>query len=53
MVERSEELGLMGIQTIRVTGPRLQSEPEEVIRRVARLLNERGPWRAASSSSVA
>ena len=51
--KRQEDLLLVGIQTIRVTGPRLQREPEEAIRRVARLLSERGPWRAASSSSAA
>jgi hypothetical protein len=51
--KRQEDLLLMGIQSIRVTGPRLQREPEEVIRRVARLLSERGLWRAASSSSAA
>jgi len=51
--ERQEDLLLMGIQSIRVTGPRLQREPEQVIRRVARLLSERGLWPAASSSSAA
>ena len=51
--KRQEDLLLVGIHSIRVTGPRLQREPDEVIRRVARLLNERGPWPAASSSSAA
>jgi hypothetical protein len=46
--KRQEDLLLAGIQMIRVTGPRLAREPEEVIRRVARLLNERAPYRAAS-----
>lgn len=36
--KRQEDLLLAGIQTTRVTGPRLQQEPAEVIRRVARLL---------------
>lgn len=36
--ERQEELLLAGITMTRVTGPRLQREPEEVVRRVARLL---------------
>jgi Transcriptional regulator, AbiEi antitoxin len=35
---RDEELKLAGIETIRVTGLRLQREPEKVIERVARLL---------------
>jgi hypothetical protein len=50
--KRQEDLLLLGIQSIRVTGPRLQSEPERVIRRVARFLSERAPWPAASSSSA-
>jgi hypothetical protein len=50
--KRQEDLLLIGIQTIRITGPRLQREPEEVILRVARLLSERGPWPASSSSSA-
>lgn len=36
--ERQEELLLAGITMTRVTGPRLDREPDEVIRRVARLL---------------
>jgi hypothetical protein len=36
--KRQEDLLLAGIQITRVTGPRLQQEPAEVIRRVARLL---------------
>jgi hypothetical protein len=50
--KRQEDLLLMGIETIRVTGPRLQREPEEVIRRVARLLSARALSPAASSSSA-
>lgn len=46
--KRQEDLLLVGIEMIRVTGPRLQREPEEVVRRVARLLSERGPYRGAS-----
>lgn len=40
--ERQEELLLAGITMTRVTGPRLEREPEEVIRRVARLLERSG-----------
>lgn len=36
--ERQEELLLAGITMTRVTGPRLKREPDEVIRRVAQLL---------------
>jgi hypothetical protein len=39
---RQEELKLAGIEMIRVTGTRLEREPDEVIRRVARLLGIRG-----------
>ena len=39
--ERQEELLLAGITMTRVTGPRLEREPAEVIRRVARLLAQR------------
>jgi hypothetical protein len=46
--KRQEDLLLVGIHMIRVTGPRLQREPEEVIRRVARLLSEREPCRVSS-----
>lgn len=38
---RQEELKLMGIEMIRVTGPRLDREPEAVIKRVAALLEQR------------
>ncbi|HEX5984725.1 MAG TPA: hypothetical protein VFY69_11010 [Solirubrobacterales bacterium] len=39
--QRQEDLFLLGIGMTRVTGPRLQREPEEVIRRIARLLAQR------------
>lgn len=39
---RQEELLLAGITMTRVTGPRLEREPDEVIRRVARLLEQAG-----------
>ena len=45
---RQEDLLLVGIGMTRVTGPRLEREPDEVIRRVARLLSEREPYRGAS-----
>jgi hypothetical protein len=40
--KRQEDLLLVGIATTRVTGPRLEREPHEVIQRVARLLEQRG-----------
>lgn len=49
--KRQEDLLLAGIQTTRVTGPRLEREPDEVIERVARLLSARGLCRAASTPS--
>lgn len=56
--KRQEDLLLAGIGMTRVTGPRLEREPEEVIRRVARLLEQRaanapGPRRRASTPSGA
>ena len=39
--ERQEDLLLVGIGMTRVTGPRLEREPDKVIRRVARLLAQR------------
>lgn len=42
--KRQEDLLLVGIAMTRVTGPRLECEPDEVVRRVARLLKQRG-WR--------
>ncbi|MGN6275250.1 MAG: hypothetical protein ACTHNP_04870 [Solirubrobacterales bacterium] len=50
--KRQEDLLLAGIQMTRVTGPRLQREPAEVINRVARLLNERAPRPVSSTPSV-
>jgi very-short-patch-repair endonuclease len=41
--ERQEDLLLAGISMSRVTGHRLAREPDEVIRRVARLLRQRTP----------
>jgi very-short-patch-repair endonuclease len=38
---RQEELKLVGIEMIRVTGPRFKREPETVVRRVATLLERR------------
>ena len=49
--KRQEDLLLAGIQMTRVTGPRLEREPDEVIRRVARLLSERALYPAASRPS--
>jgi hypothetical protein len=49
--KRQEDLLLAGIQMTRVTGPRLEREPEEVIRRVARLLTARALYPAASTPS--
>ena len=40
---RQEELKLIGVEMIRVTGPRLDREPKNVMRRVAALL-ERRRW---------
>jgi very-short-patch-repair endonuclease len=40
--KRQEDLLLLGIGMTRVTGPRLESEPEEVMRRVGRLLQQWG-----------
>jgi very-short-patch-repair endonuclease len=40
--KRQEDLLLAGIAVTRVTGPRLEREPDEVVRRVARLLEQRG-----------
>jgi hypothetical protein len=40
--KRQEDLLLHGIAMTRVTGPRVEGEPQEVIRRVARLLEQRG-----------
>jgi len=40
--KRQEDLLLAGIVMTRVTGPRLEREPAEVVRRVARLLGRHG-----------
>jgi hypothetical protein len=40
--KRQEDLLLVGIAMTRVTGPRLEREPDEVVERVARLLKQRG-----------
>jgi hypothetical protein len=40
--QRQEDLLLAGIAMTRVTGPRLEREPHEVIARIARLLEQRG-----------
>lgn len=39
--KRQEDLLLVGIAMTRVTGPRLEREPDQVIRRIARLLEQR------------
>ncbi|HET9678254.1 MAG TPA: hypothetical protein VFP21_12210 [Solirubrobacterales bacterium] len=41
--KRQEDLLLAGIGMTRVTGPRLEREPDEVIARVGRLLRQRTP----------
>jgi hypothetical protein len=38
---RDEDLKLVGVETVRITGRRLESEPRQVIQRVARLLAQR------------
>jgi len=38
---RQEDLKLAGIELIRITGPRLEREPAQVVDRVARLLGQR------------
>ena len=49
--KRQEDLLLAGIGMTRVTGPRLEREPDGVIRRVARLLSARALYPAASTPS--
>ncbi|MGN6586094.1 MAG: hypothetical protein ACTHKT_01305 [Solirubrobacterales bacterium] len=44
--KRQEDLLLAGIAMTRVTGPRLEREPDEVIARVGRLLRLRAPTSA-------
>lgn len=46
--KRQEDLLLLGIAMTRVTGPRLEREPDEVIERVARLLSAWGPYPVSS-----
>lgn len=46
--KRQEDLLLAGIAMTRVTGPRLEREPKQVVERVARLLSAREPYRASS-----
>jgi very-short-patch-repair endonuclease len=46
--KRQEDLLLAGIAMTRVTGPRLEREPQEVMRRVARLLEQRGLSRSGA-----
>jgi hypothetical protein len=55
---RQEDLLLAGTGSTRVTGPRLEREPQQVIARVRRLLEQRGlsapaPCRAAWRPSAA
>jgi very-short-patch-repair endonuclease len=47
--KRQEDLLLTGIAMTRVTGPRLEREPREVIRRVACLLEQRGLERSKAN----
>ncbi len=49
--KRQEDLLLAGIGMTRVTGPRLEREPDEVIDRVGRLLSARAPGPAALTPS--
>lgn len=51
--KRQEDLLLLGIGMTRVTGPRLEREPDEVVERVARLLSARGLRRGSSRPSGA
>ncbi|MDQ2630282.1 MAG: hypothetical protein M3Y75_04810 [Actinomycetota bacterium] len=46
--KRQEDLLLHGITVTRVTGSRLEREPEKVIERVARLLSARARYRVSS-----
>ena len=50
--KRQEDLLLAGIGMTRVTGPRLEREPEAVIERVGGLLSARAPRRGASPPSA-
>jgi hypothetical protein len=48
---REEDLLLAGIEGIRVTGPRLKREPEEVMERLGRHLARRRPLRPGSGAA--
>ena len=48
---RQEELKLRGVEMIRVTGPRLDREPQRVMERVAALLQQRHGQLAAGSAA--
>jgi hypothetical protein len=50
--KRQEDLLLLGIAMTRVTGPRLEREPQQVIERVARLLSARAPRPVSSMPSA-
>jgi very-short-patch-repair endonuclease len=49
---RQEDLKLRGIETIRITGPRLDREPAKVIERVAALLQQRSRQLNLDSETV-
>jgi len=51
--KRQEDLLLADIGMTRVTGPRLEREPDEVMKRVGRLLSARAPRRVSSTPSGA
>jgi hypothetical protein len=51
--KRQEDLLLAGISMTRVTGPRLEREADEVMKRVAQLLSARAPRRVSSTPSGA
>jgi len=49
---RQEDLKLAGVEMIRVTGHRLDREPQRVIERVARLLEQRRGWQRRAHEDV-
>jgi very-short-patch-repair endonuclease len=49
---RDENLKLAGVELIRVTGHRFEREPEEVVNRIGRLLDQRGRQLGVSLRSV-
>jgi hypothetical protein len=51
--KRQEDLLLAGVGMTPVTGPRLEREPDEVMKRVGRLLSARVPRRVSSTPSGA